>query len=76
MAKYDPDKVELVKLGRPTRVRVDGAKDVKLFDKGGVVKVSGNDKSQCLATGGVIVANGKVSDPVDITKAPDGDTGK
>jgi hypothetical protein len=55
MPKYDPDKVELVKLSRPTRVREDGQKDVKLHPKGKVVKVSGNDKSQCLATGGTIV---------------------
>jgi len=66
MAKYDPDKVEAVKLGHPTRVRVEGSKEVKLFDKGAVVLVSGNDKSQLLSSGGIIVTgkDAKPSEPL------------
>jgi hypothetical protein len=65
VAKYDPEKVEFVKLSRATRVKVEGAKAVKLYDKGAVVKVSGNDKSQLLASGGTIVIgkDAKESDP-------------
>lgn len=58
MKKYDPELVEEVKLLKPTRVKVEGSKVAKNYKKGDVVKVSGNDKAQLLASGhGEIVAS-------------------
>lgn len=51
MTKYDPEKVESVKLKRGCRVLEDGAKEAKAFKPGETVKVSGNSKSQLLASG-------------------------
>jgi hypothetical protein len=72
MAKYDGDKVELVKLGRAMRVRVEGSKEVKLYAKNAIVRVSGNDKGLCLQHGGEIVKGEKESKPVDTTQPPAG----
>lgn len=51
MAKYEINKVEEVTILIPCRVKVDGAKEATFVDRGKTVKVSGNDKSQLLASG-------------------------
>lgn len=51
MQKYDPSKVEEVEILKPTRVKEHGKETAEHCKVGQVVKVSGNDKSQLLASG-------------------------
>lgn len=51
MIKYDIEKVEEVEILKPTRVKQEGQKTAEHCKVGQVVKVSGNDKSQLLASG-------------------------
>ena len=68
MAKYNLDQVEQVRLIRATWVKVEGSKKVEHFAKGSVVEVSGNDKSQLLATGSEVVKGQTLAEPVGSEK--------
>jgi hypothetical protein len=49
--KYNPAEIQEVEILKPTRVKEHGKDMAEHFKPGQVVKVSGNDKSQLLASG-------------------------